>query len=236
MVKAPSKDPKKTLKKIKTFGFLSKFFTILGLILMAISLGPFIQQEAFYYLGQLKNQKFFLSDSAPSNQETITDSPFARLISTRPIALEPVNKDFALVIEKIGVNVPVVKDVTVTDTDAYMQALENGVAHAMVSNYPSQEPGNVYIFAHASLNFWRLGKYATVFNLLRHLKEGDALHVFYENQDFVYKVVGVERHKGFDVYPLTRPVLEPLLTLQTCDPPGTTLNRLVVTAKLVEVR
>ncbi|EKE00377.1 MAG: hypothetical protein ACD_22C00036G0004, partial [uncultured bacterium] len=32
-----------------------------------------------------------------------------------------------------------------------------------------------------------------------------------------------------------RPVIEPILTLQTCDPPGTTINRLIVTAKLEKV-
>jgi LPXTG-site transpeptidase (sortase) family protein len=235
MIKAPSKDPAKRVRKIKIFGFLSRTFTVLGILLILLSVGPFIQQEALFYLSQLKDQKFVLIGN-PSAQVPVTDSPFARLISTRPIELDPVNRDFALVIEKIGVNVPVVKDVSVNDTDAYMVALEKGVAHAVTSGYPSKSSGNVYIFAHASLNFWRLGKYATVFNLLRHLNEGDAIHVFYENRDFVYKVVGVERFKGFDTYPLTRPVLEPLLTLQTCDPPGTTLNRLVVTAKLMEVR
>ena len=236
MIKSLPKDPAKIAKKAKLFGFLSKILTLVGLGLIFLSIGPFIQQEALYYLSKLKNQEFILSGGSDLPENSVSDSPFARLISTRPIELAPVNKDFALVIEKIGVNVPVVKDVSVTDTDAYMRALETGVAHAMISGYPSSQPGNVYIFAHASLNFWRLGKYATVFNLLRHLKEGDTIHVFYQEQDFVYKVIGVERHKGFDVYPLTRPVLEPLLTLQTCDPPGTTLNRLVVTSKLVEIR
>lgn len=248
LVKAPPKDPKKIAKKVKTFGFLSRFLTILGIFFILLSIGPFIQQEFFYYLSQLKKQEFILSITGSTskkdnpndppkhlNQDLTTDSPFARLLSTRPIALEPVNTEFALVIEKLGINVPVVKDVPVSDSDAYMKALEQGVAHALVSDYPSTNPGNVYIFAHASLNFWKLGKYATVFNLLRHLNLGDSIHVFFQDQHFVYKVVGVERYKGWEVYPLTRPVLEPILTLQTCDPPGTTLNRLVVTAKLVEV-
>jgi sortase (surface protein transpeptidase) len=47
--------------------------------------------------------------------------------------------------------------------------------------------------------------------------------------------VSKELLKGWDTFPLTRTTIEPILTLQTCDPPGTTLNRLVVTAKLLEV-
>lgn len=206
-----------------------------------MSLLPFFYQEATYYFSKVKSQRFVLFSNeddktkSPSDISLKKDSPFARLLSTRPIVLTPVNTDFSLVIEKIGVNVPVVKDVRVSDKNSYMNALEKGVAHAVVSDYPSTEPGNVYIFAHASLNFWHLGKYATVFNLLRHLDINDTIHVFYEGRHFVYKVIGKERYKGFNTYPITRPVLEPLLTLQTCDPPGTTLNRLVITAKLVEV-
>lgn len=127
-------------------------------------------------------------------------------------------------------------DVAVTDESVYKESLKHGVAHALSSSYPSKEPGNVYLFAHSSLNFWELGKYAQVFNLLRKLEAGDRVHIFYEGGDFEYRVVNKEVYKGFNTHALTRPVIEPLLTLQTCDPPGTTLNRLVVTAKLVGVR
>lgn len=227
------KAPTKNYSKKHDFSrLLSNFFLVLGILFILAALGPFISQELMFYFKEIKNQSFTLTP----NEKTVPDSPFARLISTKPIELSPKDQNFGLVIERIGVNVPVVKDVSVTNPDAYHEALKEGVAHASVSDYPSEKPGNVYIFAHASLNFWRLGKYATVFNLLRHLRVGDTIHVFYEGKDYVYKVINSEKHEGFNIYPLTRPVLEPLLTLQTCDPPGTTLNRLVVTAKLVEVR
>lgn len=227
-------------KRSRLFNIFGNIFLVLGVLFVLAAIGPFLQQEAFYYLAQLKNQSFFLVrkdplQKMPPGEVAVEDSPFARLLSTRPIKLTPVSAEFGLVIEKLGVNVPVVKDVSVTNEDEYMRALERGVAHALVSAYPSEKPGNVYLFAHASLNFWRLGKYATVFNLLRHLAPGDAIHVFYGGSDYVYTVKSVQKYKGFNTYPITRPVLEPLLTLQTCDPPGTTLNRLVVTAKLVEV-
>lgn len=164
------------------------------------------------------------------------DSVFARYLSSKPIHIQPVSRDFGIVIEKIGVNAPIVPDVPVYDEKAYNEALKTGVAHASSSDYPSREPGNVYLFAHSSINFWELGKYAQVFNLLRKLEFGDKVHIFYKDRDYVYRVVNKEISKGFDTYALTRPVIEPLLTLQTCDPPGTTLNRLVVTAKLIEVR
>jgi len=244
MLKFKSKDSfsqNEVRSKFRILGLLSRFFISLGVIFVVLSLLPFLYQEITYYFPRVKNQRFILlfdenGKTDPSSVNSLEkDSPFARLLSTRPIFLTPVNTEFSLVIEKIGVNVPVIKDVEISDKDSYMNALEKGVAHAAISDYPSTEPGNVYIFAHASINFWRLGKYATVFNLLRHLDLNDTIHVFYDGRHFVYKVIAKERYKNFDTYPITRPVLEPLLTLQTCDPPGTTLNRLVVTAKLVEV-
>jgi len=233
MKKAP---PKRHKKRCISSNHFANLLIATGLIFVALSLGPLLTQELWFQLKELKNQKFVLKSPENSDKKAIKDSPFARLISTRPINLEPKDLNFGLVIERLGINVPVIKDVSVSNEDEYVEALKGGVAHAIVSDYPSEDPSNVYIFAHASLNFWRLGKYATIFNLLRHLEIGDTVHVFYENRDYVYKVINSEKYKGFNTYPITRPVLEPLLTLQTCDPPGTTLNRLVVTAKLVEVR
>ena len=149
--------------------------------------------------------------------------------------ITPVNKDFAIVIEKIGVNAPIVANVSISNEEQYDEALKNGVAHASFSDYPSDKAGNVYLFAHASLNFWDLGKYATVFNLLKKLDYGDLVHVFYKGKTYVYVVANKEVINGWNTNPITRSTIEPILTLQTCDPPGTTLNRFVVTAKLKEI-
>ncbi|MBI2620981.1 sortase [candidate division WWE3 bacterium] len=212
---------------------MGKLLILTGLALVVAAFFPVLKDEVWYQFMQLKGQRIVLSDKA---QKTQSESPFGRLLSTRPIRIQPVNRDFSIVIEKIGVSVPIVADVLVTDEKAYMGALKDGIAHASTSQYPSARPGNVYLFAHASANFWQLGKYATVFNLLRKLELGDRIHVFYKGEDFVYEVVNKEVFKGWNTYPLTRAVIEPTLTLQTCDPPGTTLNRLVVTAKLLDVR
>lgn len=212
---------------------ISNIFVLLGVAFLFLAFGPVIKDEIWYKYKQIKNQEFVLFGDS---KKTVKDSVFSRYLSTRPINIEPVNKDFSIVIEKIGVNAPIVIDVPVTDEKAYLEALKSGVAHASVSQYPSEEPGNTYLFAHASTNFWDLGKYATVFNLLRKLDVKDRIHVFYDNKQYVYEVVNKEVLEGWNTYPITRPVIEPTLTLQTCDPPGTTVNRLVVTSKLVEVK
>jgi sortase A len=210
--------------------YLPEILIGIGVLMLVLTYGPVIYAEVVYQIKQIKNQRYGLNEN-----DGITDSPFARLISSRPILIEPVNTSFSLVIEKIGVNVPVVKNVPVTNEDTYIASLKYGIAHASTSPYPSIEPGNVYLFAHSSVNFWRLGKYAQVFNLLRKLEPGDRAHVFYDDKVYVYEVFDKQVYKGFNTYPIRRKTLEPILTLQTCDPPGTTINRMVVTAKLISV-
>lgn len=218
--------------KHKIINFLGNVFLILGIGLLSLAYGPLVYDEIWYWLKELKGQNIKLY--APKDS-SVEDSPFARLLSSKTIGIEPVNKDFSIVIERIGVNAPINADVTVADENSYNEALKDGIAHASVSNYPSANPGNVYLFAHSSLNFWELGKYAKVFNLLRKVQIGDDVHVFYKGDDYVYEIVNKEKYNGWNTYPLKRSAIEPLLTLQTCDPPGTTINRLVVTAKLKEV-
>jgi len=219
--------PAQTKKTLFSFANLLIF---LGLIFLVLSFGPLLVSEVWYFIKEIKNQNYILEDSTAQK-----DSVFARFLSKNPIRIDPVNRNFALVIEKIGVNAPIVANVSVASEDAYKEALKSGIAHAISSDYPTESASNIFLFAHASLNFWDLGKYSTVFNLLRKLNYTDKIHIFYDEQDYVYEVVNKEVVKGWNTNPLTRPTIEPILTLQTCDPPGTTINRYVVTAKLVEV-
>lgn len=205
---------------------ISNILLIGGALLLTFSFGPVVWDEAVYQWRRLFEIEYSLDEGVRD------ESPFALLRSQpTPIRVEPVSRDFGIVIEKIGVNAPVVSDVSVIDEEAYREALKSGVAHAKGTIKPG-EVGNCYIFAHSSLNFWQLGKYATVFNLLRKLEPGDRVVIFYRGQRFDYYVMNKEKVPGFNTYPLTRNFSAPYLTLQTCDPPGTTINRLVITAKL----
>lgn len=202
----------------------------MGIAFILLSFAPLIKDEVWFYLKELKRQKYSLGDKGGQK-----DTVFARFLTTRPVNIEPVNRDFSIVIERIGVNAPIVADVATNNENLYKEALKSGIAHAASSDYPSKKAGNVYLFAHASLNFWDLGKYSSVFNLLRKLDFGDRVHIFYKGKTYVYEVVNKETVSGWNTYSITRATIESLLTLQTCDPPGTTLNRFVVTAKLKEV-
>lgn len=218
-----------TKTQVKKIRLMANILIVLGFLMVSLAVGPIVRDEVWYQIKTLKAQDYLL-DVAGGKRSSV----FAKYLTSHVVYLKPVNTDFSIVIEKVGINAPIVKDVAVTDTQAYVLALRSGVAHASVSEYPSAQPGNTYLFAHSSLNFWELGKYAAVFNLLRKLDLNDTIYVFYNNTEYVYTVVNKETLPGWNTYPITRPVIEPTLTLQTCDPPGTTLNRLVLTAKLVE--
>src|SRR3989344_2927624 len=220
------------MSKFKVFlaRFLANLLILGGFAVLGYTYIPILVGEVWYQLKVFKKQEYSLGASTGSGQASV----FARYLSSKPIKIVPVNREFSIVIEKIDVNAPIVPNVSVIDEKAYKESLKSGVAHAAGTAFPG-EKGNVYLFAHSSLNFFELGKYATTFNLLRKLEKGDKVHIFYQNKDYIYEVIGKEVVKGFDTKPLTRKVLDPTLTLQTCHPPGTTINRLVVTAKLIEV-
>ena len=213
--------------------YLPILLVLTGFLVIFLAYFPILKDEIRYQLDEVLGSSYKISTgkTQPDSEESV----FASLLGSPVKVLTPVNEDFSVIIEKIGVNAPVVRDVPVSMENAYKKALRFGVAHSLLSPYPSDEAGNVYLFAHATTNFWDLGKYATIFNLLRKLEKGDLVHLYYEGKTYEYEVISKEVLPGWNTYSLTRPVIEPILTLQTCDPPGTTLNRLVVTSRLVRI-
>lgn len=219
---------------------LKNFFTIhlptilitTGLTLLFLSYFQYGWAEISYYWNVLIGRQYSLDTSRNVAQ---TDQKFLNVIDSSTIKIKPVDTDFGIVIEKIDVNAPIIKDVSVINQDAYMETLKNGVAHASFSGYPEQDNANVYLFAHSSNNFWQLGKYSTVFNLIYKLNLKDPINVFYKGKRYVYQVENKILINDFKVDQTIYESIGPTLTLQTCYPPGTTLNRLIVRAGLVGV-
>ena len=208
---------------------------ILGsLLFMFLAFGPILQTEAAYRYRQWRGITFTLG-STKVGPTTPKLSTFGSLLGQpTPLHVEPINRGFSIVIEKLGVNTPVVKGVNMNSYTEYFEALRYGVAHAAGTPLPSDLPGNTFFFAHSALDFWNFGKYAMVFTLLNKLETGDRIVVFYENKRYDYEVFKREIVKEFDIAPILRNYNEPVLTLQTCDPPGTALNRLIITARLIK--
>lgn len=142
----------------------------------------------------------------------------------------PVDTDFGIVIPKINANAKIFPNIDPYDEQKFLPVLKMGVAHAKGTAFPGQGK-NIYLFAHSTDAFYNVGYYNAVFYLIRKLIPGDEINIFYHNKLFIYTV--------FDKKVISPKALnylrsgeDEVLTLQTCYPPGTTLKRLIVRAKL----
>lgn len=133
-----------------------------------------------------------------------------------------------LVIPKIGVDAPIEWNIPNEQT---LDALEKGVAHYQDTALPG-EIGNVFITGHSSYYLWAGGSYKQIFALLDKLEAGDRIYLNYQNKVFAYEVTGKKVVKPEDLSVLNQGN-QRTLTLMTCVPVGTNLNRLVVSAKQI---
>lgn len=139
--------------------------------------------------------------------------------------------DNQLLIPKIQVKVPIVWG-SEADEASILTSLQRGVAHYGFTAYPDQGQGNVFLSGHSSYFFWDKGQYKTIFANLDRLVAGDQVAVTYHETVYIYQVreKKVVKPTDFDV---TNATATPTLSLMTCVPVGTNLNRLVVQADLI---
>ncbi len=142
----------------------------------------------------------------------------------------PPNTTFSLIIPKIDAKAPIIANIDSADEKAYMEALKKGVVHAKGTCFPGMDC-RMYLFAHSAGSSIIAARYNAVFYLLRKLETGDTFIVYYYGKKFLYEVTGKEITSPDDVQYISEPGDKEELVLQTCDPPGTTKNRLLVFAK-----
>ena len=142
-----------------------------------------------------------------------------------------------IIIPKIGKNIPLVNvehhDANSSDEwhKIFMKELENGIIKYPGSANP-WEAGNSFIFGHSSNFPWAKGNYNDVFALLNELSTGDEIIVYFKQKKFVYVVKEKIIVKPWHVSSLWGEDTMKRLTLMTCWPLGTTLNRLLVITEL----
>lgn len=219
------KKTRKTKEKKDTYN-LKKILTRSGLLLVALSLlgaliifSPIMWKEIKYFFNKPnKDVRIVLDAEGVSNKKDVL------------VVADP---DFSIVIPKIGANSKIIPNVDSTNSREYQVALSKGVAHAKGTPYPDEE-GNSFYFAHSSDNFYNANRYNSVFYLLNKLEEKDNFYIVYE--DIIYKYEIIEKSV---VSPEAMEYMESkdgerIVTLMTCWPPGTTINRMVVVGKLIE--
>jgi sortase A len=158
-------------------------------------------------------------------------------VSATPIIVDPntngpVGPEAKIIIPKINLDAPVVYDVPTVEEKDVQAGLERGVVHYITTPNPG-EKGNSVIFGHSSSNILNKGKYKFAFILLKSLDKEDTFIIQKDGKRYVYKV-----YNKFVVSPTDLSVLGPndktaTMTLITCDPPGTSTNRLIIQAEQI---
>jgi sortase A len=137
-----------------------------------------------------------------------------------------------IIIPKIGVSAPTVYGMDSVQEEDVQKALEKGVLHFGGSPLPGQ-PGNAVFVGHSSNTPWAAGDYKFVFMLLDKLDTDDKIYMNYKGSRYTYQVTSKKVVKPNDVSVLEGS-LYPIATFITCTPLGTNINRLVITAQLID--
>lgn len=144
-----------------------------------------------------------------------------------------------LVIPKIGKNIPLIDIVEKTVEsknkldNILMKELEFGVVRYPWSAKPGKK-GNSFIFGHSSNFPWIAGEYNDVFSRLWQMDKWDIVFSYYGQKKYKYKITEKKVVSPDDIWVLKNNEDKKQLTLMTCWPIGTTLNRLILTAELIE--
>jgi LPXTG-site transpeptidase (sortase) family protein len=176
----------------------------------------------FTFFNEVFITPFIQPNSKVSATPVIVDSSTIQASSTPQV-----------IIPKINVQIPTDYSQTTTDENQIENALENGIVHYPTTVMPGQQ-GNAAYFGHSSNNIFNPGKYKFAFVLLHELVSGDTFYLTNNGTIYGYKVISRTVVEPSDVS-----VLGPVagqsatVTLITCDPPGTSLHRLVVVGQQV---
>ena len=115
----------------------------------------------------------------------------------------------------------------------FMDELENWVIR-----YPgSVKPGTIwasFIFWHSSNFIWKKWDYNDVFALLDKVVYNDKVIVYYNQKKYTYKIIEKKVITPWDISVLKRNKNKSEITIMTCWPIWTTLNRLIVVWELIE--
>ncbi len=144
-----------------------------------------------------------------------------------------------VIIPKIGKNIPLV-DIKNTNisweeelNNIFMKELEKGIIRYPGSAKPGKN-GNSFIFGHSSNFPWMKWNFNEVFALLNTLEYNDEVIIYYWQEKFVYKIKTKKVIKPGQVWVLESKNNKSEVTLMTCWPLWTTLNRLIVTWELTK--
>lgn len=205
---------------------------VLSAIGVLIPLIPKATFETSYIVEQTQHQAIVEKKQAQPMPASVPLA-FNPLIGPDGKEIKPINTDFSIIVPKIGINAPVIANVDALNPKEYTKALSEGVAHAKSSYLPNQD-GATYLFSHSTNYQWFVKDLNAIFYNVKNLEDGDLIVVFYQGKRYTYKYknrVIVPPSDTTYLLPITG---KKMLILQTCWPPGTTEDRLLIFADLIE--
>ena len=225
---------------LRSIGNFLLLFAIFGVL---ATFGPALYYEVSFKIVQARGVKYTIVDSQTSPLGEILKKQkseisqgisggFAQVLAgPKEQILIPKDTDFSILIPRLGASTKVFPNIDPSNQNEFLPILQRGVAHAKGTVFPGMQ-GNIYLFAHSTDNFWDVGRYNAVFYLLKDLKPGDDIVIFFENQRHNYVVAESKVVDSKDVSFITQAKNgKEQLILQTCWPPGTTWKRLLVFAR-----
>jgi LPXTG-site transpeptidase (sortase) family protein len=220
---------------------MSPFFQTIGLGIVAIALGgvfrsfiPSLQMELSYYLPRIVERvNAILVKPAPQLPKS-APKVFTPLLDDNGNEIIPSDTNFSVIVPKIGINAAVIPAVDPTDPTSYDEALQKGVAHASTSFFPN-ENGAVYLFSHSTNYEWFVKDLNAVFYLMKNLVPGDLVILIYKGNRYTYKIIEKRVVAPKDISYLAPIEGKRMLILQTCWPPGSVAERLLVFADLIDI-
>jgi LPXTG-site transpeptidase (sortase) family protein len=171
--------------------------------------------------------------ASETTQKPAVPAAFDPLKTPEGASIDPVNKDFSLIVPKVGINAGIIPAVNPTKPGEYLAALEKGIAHSSLSYFPDED-GTVYLFSHSTNYDWFVGDLNAVFYLLKNLEVRDTILIYYKGTAYRYEITGKQVVKPTEVSYLAPQAGAKRLILQTCWPPGSVTERLLIFADLVE--
>lgn len=203
---AASKTKRFIYRVVRSFGAGLTSFAIVALI---FSFYPIVKDEFF-----TKSQRVGFGDLLSK-------------VSATDRGLDPY---FSIYIPKMNAKANIIPNVDAGNSKAYLEALQDGVAHASGTGFPDQNK-LIYLFSHSTDSPLNFARFNAVFYLLRRLEAGDRVIIYFMDREYQYVVTEKLVTTATDTSWLIDKNQGEYLVLQTCDPPGTSLRRLIVVAR-----
>jgi len=205
------------------------FYTIIGSILIlggvVLATYPFLPLLLYQLTGPsdtyTQTQDAYAAADYLGTNEPLTQAQLPNIADKKQP--NPAIKTNHLVIDKIGVDIPIVEGST-----AY--ALEKGAWHLPESKNPDQV-GNMILTGH---RYKYRPPSSKTFYLLDKLNLGDTFIMYWDGGTYRYRIDKKEVRPGNDLSILSDSS-DRRVTLITCDPLFSTKNRLVVSGRLLRI-